>query len=109
MKTTLSIIKADIGSLGGHIKPSTELFKEVEQYIKKGGTGVIKDFFVSHTGDDMAILFSHTNGVGNDKVHKLAGMHFWQGLLWQKGRGFMAQARTSKRLLFRQCEGYGSC
>jgi fructose 1,6-bisphosphate aldolase/phosphatase len=87
MKTTLSIIKADIGSLGGHIKPSTELFKEVEQYIKKGGTGVIKDFFVSHTGDDMAILFSHTNGVGNDKVHKLAWDAFLAGTAVAKRQG----------------------
>lgn len=27
MKTTLSIIKADIGSIGGHITPSKEIFK----------------------------------------------------------------------------------
>ena len=27
MKTTLSIIKADIGSIGGHIKPSEQLMQ----------------------------------------------------------------------------------
>lgn len=29
MKTTLSIIKADIGSIGGHIKPSRQLLERV--------------------------------------------------------------------------------
>ena len=33
MKTTLSIIKADIGSIGGHIKPSERLLKRVEEYV----------------------------------------------------------------------------
>ncbi len=35
MKTTLSIIKADIGSIGGHIKPSAQLFQRVKDYLKK--------------------------------------------------------------------------
>ena len=33
MKTTLSIIKADIGSIGGHIRPSEKLIAEVRNYV----------------------------------------------------------------------------
>ncbi len=35
MKTTLSIIKADIGSIGGHIKPSAQLFSTGERLSEK--------------------------------------------------------------------------
>ena len=87
MKTTLSIIKADIGSLGGHIKPSTPLFNRVVEFLKAENKGLAKDFFVCHTGDDMAILFAHTNGVGNAKLHKLAWDAFIAGTAVAKEQG----------------------
>jgi len=31
MRTTLSVIKADIGSIGGHIKPSHQLLERMEK------------------------------------------------------------------------------
>ena len=37
MKTTLSVIKADIGSIGGHIRPSARLIKRVQEYIDDAG------------------------------------------------------------------------
>jgi len=87
MKTTLSIIKADIGSLGGHIKPSTPLFKKVEEFVGKENKGLVSDFFVCHTGDDMAILFAHSRGVADDKVHKLAWDAFVAGTEVAKAQG----------------------
>jgi fructose 1,6-bisphosphate aldolase/phosphatase len=41
MKTTLSVIKADIGSVGGHIKPSERLIERVQEFLNdnKGGGG----------------------------------------------------------------------
>jgi hypothetical protein len=36
MKTTLSIIKADIGNPGGHLKPGAPLFKKVEEFVRPG-------------------------------------------------------------------------
>ncbi len=79
MKITLSVIKADIGSIGGHIKPSGKLFKSVKDYIATNGTGILKDFYVSYTGDDIAILMSHTRGKGDSKIHKLAWDAFLAG------------------------------
>ena len=34
MKLTLSVIKADIGSIGGHVAPSKRLRETVEAYIR---------------------------------------------------------------------------
>lgn len=87
MKTTISIIKADIGSIGGHIKPSQRLLKRVEEYIEDEGRELIHDFFVSHTGDDVAILFSHSQGVGSEAVHKLAWDAFVAGTAIAKEQG----------------------
>lgn len=70
-KITLSIIKADIGSIGGHIKPSQKLLETVENYIKKQGKGLITDYYVCHTGDDVSILTTHKKGTGNKEIHKL--------------------------------------
>jgi fructose 1,6-bisphosphate aldolase/phosphatase len=58
MKITLSVIKADIGSIGGHICPSKRLLESVKSYIGDGG-GLLIDSYISHTGDDIAILMTH--------------------------------------------------
>jgi len=76
-KITLSVIKADIGSIGGHIKPSEKLLKTVEGVVKKEGKGVFIDYFVAHTGDDIAILTTHKRGTCCNKVHKIC----WDALL----------------------------
>jgi fructose 1,6-bisphosphate aldolase/phosphatase len=79
MKTTLSVIKADIGSIGGHIRPSERLLKAVQGYISEKGRDIIQDFHASFTGDDIALLFSHSLGKGNPKVHQLAWDAFVAG------------------------------
>ena len=56
MKLTLSVIKADIGSVGGHVAPSKRLQQTVEAHIREGDPGLILDHYISHTGDDIAIL-----------------------------------------------------
>lgn len=76
-KITLSIIKADIGSIGGHIKPSQKLLQTVENHIKNKGKGLLIDSYIGHTGDDIAILSTHKKGVLNQRVHKLC----WDALL----------------------------
>ena len=87
MKTTLSIIKADIGSIGGHIRPSEKLVAEVKNYVGSKGKGILTDFFISHTGDDIAILFSHTLGKGSEKIHQLAWDAFLAGTKVAKEQG----------------------
>jgi len=86
-KITLSIIKADIGSIGGHIKPSQKLLQSVENHIKTKGRGLIIDYYVGHTGDDIAILSTHRKGVLNNKIHKLCWEAFVAGTKVAKTQG----------------------
>lgn len=79
MKLTLSVIKADIGSIGGHLAPSRRLLETVGQYVRQHGEGLILDSYVSHTGDDIAILMTHTRGETDEKVHALAWRAFTVG------------------------------
>ncbi len=79
MKITLSIIKADIGSVGGHIAPSRSLFAVVKDRVKNAPAGLVDDTFISSTGDDIALLLTHRHGVGNERIHKLAWEAFIAG------------------------------
>ena len=87
MKVTLSVLKADIGSIGGHIKPSDAIIEEVRNFVKNDGKEFIIDAYISHTGDDIAILCSHDRGVSDEKVHKLAWDAFTAGTEMAKKQG----------------------
>ena len=54
IRLTLSVIKADVGSVGGHTKPSARLMATVEGEVAKAiDDGLLIDGFVCHTGDDI--------------------------------------------------------
>ncbi|MDN3517839.1 fructose 1,6-bisphosphatase [Aquisalimonas lutea] len=73
MRITLSLIKADVGSIGGHTQPSADMLAAVRERIDGAvHEGMIIDSYVSYTGDDIAILMSHTRGEDNAGVHELA-------------------------------------
>ncbi len=73
MRVTLSVIKADVGSIGGHTRPSAEMMSSVEVVVKKAKKkGLLIDGFVCHTGDDIAILMTHTRGASDSDVHQFA-------------------------------------
>jgi fructose 1,6-bisphosphate aldolase/phosphatase len=78
MKTTLSVIKADIGSIGGHILPSRRVVSGVREVIAEG-KDLINDHYISFTGDDIAILMAHNRGAGNTSIHRLAWNAFVHG------------------------------
>lgn len=87
MKLTLSVIKADIGSIGGHMCPSQKLLLEVRGHVNERGNGLLLDSYVSATGDDIAILMSHERSVGDEEVHKLAWDAFIAGTHVAKQQG----------------------
>lgn len=87
MKITLSVIKADIGSIGGHIKPGEKLKERVREFVRGEGTGLIHDSVISSTGDDIAILLSHSRGAGNSDIHELAWNAFEAGTTLAKDMG----------------------
>jgi len=87
MKITLSVLKADIGSIGGHIVPSQALLNEVKNFVQENGKDLIIDFKISHTGDDIAILCTHEKGVSDEQIHKMAWDAFIAGTEVAKKQG----------------------
>ncbi|HSP96393.1 MAG TPA: fructose-1,6-bisphosphate aldolase/phosphatase [Candidatus Dormibacteraeota bacterium] len=86
MKGTLTVIKADIGSIGGHLMPSQRLIECVAHAVSGSGAAV-RDHYISHTGDDIAILMTHVDGVGSPRIHKLAWDAFVAGTAVAKQQG----------------------
>ncbi len=71
-RVTLSVIKADVGSIGGHTKPSDSMLEIVRSRVR-GATGKLMiDGLVTCTGDDIAIIMSHKGGVGATEIHRFA-------------------------------------
>ncbi|MHB1506866.1 MAG: fructose-1,6-bisphosphate aldolase/phosphatase [Cuniculiplasma sp.] len=79
MKTTISHIKADIGSLPGHTTVHEDVVAAVKKHVKEQGEGIIWDHYVSHIGDDIQITMVHGNGINASEVHKLAWDAFKSG------------------------------
>ena len=87
MKLTVSVIKADIGSIGGHIAPSHSLVQTVRKHILAQGTKLLLDHYISYTGDDIAIVSTHSHGVNNEEIHKLCWDAFMAGTAVAKNQG----------------------
>jgi len=87
MKTTLSVIKADVGSIGGHVCPSARLLDAVRAVVRERAAGLLQDWFISTTGDDVAILMTHARGPGATEVHRLAWDAFLAGTAAARAEG----------------------
>ncbi|HET7148775.1 MAG TPA: fructose-1,6-bisphosphatase [Candidatus Nitrosopolaris sp.] len=89
MRTTISAIKADIGGIGGHTRPSDELVEAVKRYITQRSKeeALLIDYYIGYTGDDIHIIMTHALGVENERVHKLAWDAFKEGTKLAKEQG----------------------
>lgn len=79
MRTTLSFIKADVGSIGGHVTPGRQLMDAVRCHVSDEVGGLLTNCIVTSTGDDIGILMVHEHGAGFPGVHRLAWDAFQQG------------------------------
>jgi fructose 1,6-bisphosphate aldolase/phosphatase len=86
MKVTLSAIKADIGAIGGHTKPSDELVEAVNKVVKENSK-LLLDYYIGYTGDDIHIIMTHTSGADNKEIHKMAWDAFTEGTKVAKEQG----------------------
>ncbi|WP_455206940.1 fructose-1,6-bisphosphate aldolase/phosphatase [Kaarinaea lacus] len=87
MQLTLSVIKADIGSIGGHIQPSLRLLETVRNYVAEHAKNLLIDSYISYTGDDIAIVSTHQRGLNDSDIHKLAWDAFMTGTQAAKEQG----------------------
>lgn len=86
-KVTLSLIKADVGSVAGHTTPHPKMIEAVKSVLSEGTKkGIIEDFATARCGDDISLIMTHDKGENNEKVHKLA----WDA--------FMSAAEEAKRM-----------
>lgn len=86
MKITVSVIKADVGGIGGHTRPSEGLLEAVKKIVKSGEELLI-DQYIGYCGDDVHILMTHTKGTDNQEIHQLAWKAFEEGTRIAKEEG----------------------
>jgi len=86
MKITVSAIKADVGGVGGHTKPSDGLLDAVNYTIKESADLLI-DYYIGYCGDDVHIIMSHTKGTDDKDIHGLAWKAFEAGTQVAKEEG----------------------
>lgn len=70
VRTTLSVIKADIGSYPGHSRVHPDIISKAEDVLKKGD--LLEDYFVTSCGDDLELIMTHRKGADSSDIHELA-------------------------------------
>ncbi|KAF6244028.1 fructose 1,6-bisphosphatase [Nitrosopumilus sp. b1] len=86
MKITVSVIKADVGGIGGHTRPSDGLINAVRKTVESAGN-LLLDHYIGYCGDDVHIVMTHTKGVENKEIHQLAWNAFEAGTKVAKEEG----------------------
>lgn len=88
MKTTLSAIKADTGSVGGHNRPSNAMLAKADELATSAvSKGLLTDCRVTFTGDDICFLMAHSRGVDNPDIHAFAWESFKETTAIAKSQG----------------------
>ena len=86
MKITVSAIKADVGGIGGHTRPSDALIGAVRETVKGAGDMLV-DHYIGYCGDDVHIIMAHTKGTDSREIHGLAWDAFMAGTRIAKDEG----------------------
>ena len=72
-KVTVSVIKADVGSVVGHSRPHPSMLEASKEILTDAQKqGVIEDFYVTRVGDDINLYMTHYKGEGDKDVHGAA-------------------------------------
>ena len=72
-KVTVSVIKADVGSVVGHSRPHPSMMEASKEILADAQKqGIIEDFYVTRVGDDINLFMTHYKGENNADVHGTA-------------------------------------
>ena len=78
-KVTVSVIKADVGSVCGHTRPHPSMMEKCDEILKDGmKQGILEDYYVTRVGDDINLFMTHYKGENNKDVHELAWNAFYE-------------------------------
>jgi fructose 1,6-bisphosphate aldolase/phosphatase len=69
------------------VAPSEKLLDTVSRHVHAGLDGLLTDYYLGATGDDMAILMVHDKGVSSEDVHLLAWNAFKAGTETAQAQG----------------------
>ncbi len=90
-KITLSVIKADVGSLAGHHMPHPDQLAAATKVLAEAKRkGLIIDFHVTHVGDDIQLIMTHKKGPDHPDIHGLAWQAFQEATKVAKELGLYA-------------------
>jgi len=73
MKVTLSAIKADVGSIGGHTRPSDKMMEIVKERLAAEKGRLLIDFYIDYTGDDIRLIMSPKGIFGAFRLQSSGG------------------------------------
>ncbi len=72
-RVTVSVIKADVGSVAGHTCPHPKMMQSCFEVLKQAVSNeIINDFYVTRVGDDINLFMIHDRGENSSDVHGLA-------------------------------------
>jgi len=78
-KITVSLIKADVGSIAGHHTVHPDQISVAKKSLDMAKRdGLIQDYYVFNCGDDLQLLMTHRLGENASKIHELAWNTFWE-------------------------------
>jgi fructose 1,6-bisphosphate aldolase/phosphatase len=91
IKTTVSVIKADIGSLAGHHVVHPDTIAVASRILAEAKMkGLIIDYYVTNVGDDLQLIMTHRKGVDSSEIHELAWNAFKEATKVAKELGLYA-------------------
>ena len=83
--TTLSVIKADIGSYVGHVTVHPKLIEAATEELSKAiNDKIIDDFRVMSCGDDLELIMTHGRGTDDKTIHGVAWEAFSKAVRYSK-------------------------
>jgi fructose 1,6-bisphosphate aldolase/phosphatase len=87
-KVTVSVIKADVGSVVGHSRPHPKMMARCEEILRDAvRAGTLNDFYVTRVGDDINLYMTHYKGENHPDVH---------GVAWEAFRSAAKMAKDMK-------------
>lgn len=72
-KITISVFRAEVGGFLGLSRTHPKLIEKAQKLLKEEKGRLLIDSFVTHCGDDLELIMTHSHGTDNKRIHRFAG------------------------------------